>query len=126
MVTFVVLVLELTSTRLFAYIGSSHATSTAVSIALLGLGVGTAFGVMAISGKHDTDQACAAKNQCSGTAFDTRTAAYHDGNVATALFVVGGVALATGITLAIVAPRRARPAAELAVGPGTATLRGAF
>jgi SAM-dependent methyltransferase len=36
----VVLVLELTSTRLYAYIGSSHATSTALSIALLGLGVG--------------------------------------------------------------------------------------
>ena len=40
MVTFVVLVLELTSTRLYAYIGSSHATSTALSIALLGLGIG--------------------------------------------------------------------------------------
>jgi hypothetical protein len=39
-VTFVVLVLEITSTRLFAYVGSSHATSTALSIALLGLGVG--------------------------------------------------------------------------------------
>ena len=38
--TFVTLVLELTSTRLYAYIGSSHATSTALSIALLGLGVG--------------------------------------------------------------------------------------
>jgi hypothetical protein len=38
----VVLVLELTSTRLFAYIGSSHATSTALSIALLGLGLGAA------------------------------------------------------------------------------------
>jgi hypothetical protein len=36
----VVLVLELTSIRLYAYIGSSHATSTALSIALLGLGVG--------------------------------------------------------------------------------------
>lgn len=35
-----VLVLELTSTRLYAYIGSSHAISTALSIALLGLGVG--------------------------------------------------------------------------------------
>lgn len=39
-VAFVVLVLELVSTRLFAYIGSSHATSTALSIAVLGLGVG--------------------------------------------------------------------------------------
>jgi hypothetical protein len=39
-VTFVVLVLEITSTRLYAYIGSSHATSTALSIALLGLGLG--------------------------------------------------------------------------------------
>ncbi|NVB77465.1 MAG: hypothetical protein HOV81_03640, partial [Kofleriaceae bacterium] len=39
-VTFVVLVLELTSTRLYAYIGSTHATSTALSIALLGLGAG--------------------------------------------------------------------------------------
>ncbi len=35
-----VLVLELTSTRLYAYIGSSHATSTALSFALLGLGAG--------------------------------------------------------------------------------------
>ena len=42
MVTFVALVLELTSTRLYAYIGSSHATSTALSIALLGLGTGAA------------------------------------------------------------------------------------
>src|SRR4029079_19454464 len=41
-VTFVVLVLELTSTRLFAYIGSTHATSTALSVALLGLGIGAA------------------------------------------------------------------------------------
>ncbi|MBK9034918.1 MAG: hypothetical protein IPL61_27255 [Myxococcales bacterium] len=39
-VTFVVLVLELTSTRLYAYIGSTHATSVALSIALLGLSVG--------------------------------------------------------------------------------------
>jgi spermidine synthase len=39
-VTFVVLVLELTSTRLFAYVGSVNATSTALSIALLGLGLG--------------------------------------------------------------------------------------
>ena len=36
------LILELTSTRLYAYIGSSHATSTALSIALLGLGMGAA------------------------------------------------------------------------------------
>lgn len=35
-----VLVLELTSTRLYAYIGSSHATATALSIAMLGLGAG--------------------------------------------------------------------------------------
>jgi hypothetical protein len=41
-VTFVALVLELTSTRLYAYIGSSHATSIALSIALLGLGLGAA------------------------------------------------------------------------------------
>nr|HEX4315856.1 hypothetical protein [Kofleriaceae bacterium] len=37
-----VLVLEITSTRLFAYVGSSHATSTALSVALLGLGAGAA------------------------------------------------------------------------------------
>jgi len=38
----VTLVLEVTSTRLFAYIGSSHATSTALAIALLGLSLGAA------------------------------------------------------------------------------------
>lgn len=45
LVTFVVLVLELTSTRLFAYIGSSHATAAALSIAMLGLGAGAAIRV---------------------------------------------------------------------------------
>ncbi|HLL24004.1 MAG TPA: hypothetical protein VK427_17850, partial [Kofleriaceae bacterium] len=35
-----VLVLELTSTRLYAYIGSTHATSIALSIAMLGAGIG--------------------------------------------------------------------------------------
>lgn len=39
-VTFVVLVLELTSTRLYAYVGSTHATSVALSLALLGTSVG--------------------------------------------------------------------------------------
>lgn len=42
LVTFVVLVLEITSTRLFAYVGGAHATATALSIALLGLGAGAA------------------------------------------------------------------------------------
>ena len=44
-VTVVALVLELTSIRLFAYIGSAQATSTALSIALLGLGAGAAIRV---------------------------------------------------------------------------------
>ena len=51
-VTFVTLVLELTSTRLYAYIGSSHATATALSIALLGLGVGAAVRVYAPRWTH--------------------------------------------------------------------------
>ncbi len=44
-VTFLVLVLEITSTRLFAYIGSSHATSIALSIAMLGLNANAAIRV---------------------------------------------------------------------------------
>jgi SAM-dependent methyltransferase len=56
-VTFVVLVLELTSTRLFAYIGSSHATSTALSIAVLGLGIG-AFARVRLSHWVDPRRAC--------------------------------------------------------------------
>jgi hypothetical protein len=39
-VIFVVLVLELTSTRLYAYIGSTHGTAIALSSAVLGLGLG--------------------------------------------------------------------------------------
>jgi len=46
-VAFVVLALELATTRLYAYIGSSHATAAALSIALLGLGVGAALRVRA-------------------------------------------------------------------------------
>ena len=57
-----VLVLELTSTRLYAYIGSSHATSAALSVAMLGLGIGAAVRVRFVrwADPHRTAPALAA------------------------------------------------------------------
>src|SRR5262249_27182377 len=95
------------------------------SIGLVSIGVASAFGMMAIGKKNDSASHFLG-NLCDDTGFQLRTDGRTDGNVSTALFVVGGVALAAGLTVALTAPRAPRASARITLGPGSVALGGTF
>jgi hypothetical protein len=70
-------------------------------LGLVGIVVGTTFGVMASSKYDDSKRGCrdADVNVCSQHGVDLRNTAFTYGNVATVGFIVGGVALAGAATL---------------------------
>jgi hypothetical protein len=68
---------------------------------IVGVGLGTVFGIEAISKNGDAH--CSAQNVCGDGS--SRIAAIHAGNASTAAFIAGGVLLAGGVTLVLLAPR---------------------
>ena len=95
-------------------------------IGVVGAGLGTAFGLMALSAKNDAQNACPA--QCAThDGVDKWSDAGSKGNVATAAFIVGGVGLATGAVLWLTAGGSGeRPAAQVGLGPGLLQVRGTW
>jgi hypothetical protein len=97
-------------------------------LGIVGVGVGSFFGLRAISKNRDSnDQGCVGR-QCPPDAAETRRAAASAGNISTIAFIAGGVALAGGAVLYFTAPRQpAEPkpraaSASLALAPGGASL----
>jgi hypothetical protein len=95
---------------------------------VIGLGIGTGFGVKAMANK---DSAGCDGNDCPSNAAaakyqDARTA----GNIATVGFAVGGTLLAAGVVLYFVAPKKNAPSVDVtgSLGPGVASVsvRGAW
>jgi hypothetical protein len=92
-------------------------------VGVVGLAVGSAFGLSAISKKSAAQQAC--PNLCSTQSqVDAWSDAKAEGNVSTALFVVGGVALAGAVVLWLTAPApMSGPGATAQVGLGPRGIR---
>jgi hypothetical protein len=67
-------------------------------VGVAGVGVGTAFGVMAMKGKHDLDGQCA-NNSCPPSSGDAVDSAKQKGNISTIAFAVGGAGLVLGTVL---------------------------
>ncbi|MEO8900934.1 MAG: hypothetical protein ABI488_04745 [Polyangiaceae bacterium] len=89
-------------------------------VGLVGLGLGTAFG---LSSKSKHDQAARSCNElaCDGPGVSYGNAALRDGNLSTALMIAGGVGLAAGVTLWLTAPK-ANDSASAHVGLGFGSL----
>lgn len=92
---------------------------------IVGLGIGSAFGVMAASDKNSAG--CDANGYCApGPLGDARTHA----NVSTVAFVAGGVMLASGVALVLFAPSGSKGSVEVAPAvaekSGSLVLRGVF
>ena len=73
-------------------------------LGLAGLGVGAAFGIVAISDWSEAKPACA-NGSCTSTAYRSWTTAHTAGIVSTASFVAGGALLATGAVLWFTRPK---------------------
>ena len=80
----------------------SSALSTAgivvAAVGVVGLAVGTYYGLRAISYKNQAN--CSSK--CEGEAYDKQQEAHQSGTTSTIAFVAGGVLAATGVTLYLV------------------------
>jgi len=77
----------------------SHAGAyVAWGIGVVGVGVGTAFGLVAMSDKHNLNGQCNA-NVCPSTSRDSLDSAKRAGNISTIAFGVGGAGLVLGTVL---------------------------
>jgi len=67
-------------------------------VGAVGVGVGAAFGVMALNGKSDLDGQCT-DNNCPHSSGDAVDSAKRNGNISTIAFAVGGAGLLLGTVL---------------------------
>lgn len=91
---------------------------------LVGLGVGGAFGISALSFKQSRDGHCTGNNLCDRTGVHEDTNARHAATASTVAFIAGGALLAGGVVLVLTAPKNR--AVTVGVGPGALTVGGAF
>jgi len=83
-------------------------------VGVAGLGVGSYFGLDAISKNNASNKSGCNGNDCTAAAFATREAARSSATASTALFVAGAVLAAGGVTLWLLAPHGS---AEVEVAP---------
>lgn len=95
---------------------------------IVSLGLGTYFGVHAISVRNQSNDpggGCNASDQCDAHGQSLRSSALDSATVSTVLFAVGGAAIAAGVVLYVTAPSSHADVA-VGLGPGGATFAGRF
>jgi serine/threonine-protein kinase len=95
---------------------------------LVGVGIGSFFGLRAMSQENDAHSHCRTDVYCTQQGVDLGNDAKSSAGVATIAFIAGGAALAAGVALFFTAPKRQAPAVGLSAGPGILGLgvRGAW
>lgn len=95
---------------------------------VVGLGVGAAFGAIAMSknGASNEGGHCDAQSFCDATGKQARLDALSAANVSTAGFIAGGVAAAAGVILIVVGKSPSAPQTALDIGPGRLAITGRF
>lgn len=97
-------------------------------VGIAALGVGTYFGIRAISENNKADEACP-NDRCRNAAGIEHDEAAHSSATAANVFVTGGLALvAAGVVVYVTRPREDKAQVSLITGPGSAqlNLRGTF
>jgi len=94
-------------------------------VGVVGLGIGTAFGVAAISQKSDAQRACPGDSVCpTQDAANKWNSAESSGNVSTVGFVVGSLGIVGAAVLWFTAPSSA--SMQVGLGPGILQVRGTW
>lgn len=93
-------------------------------VGLVGLGVGSAFGLISKSTYDRAIQTCQGGNpkDCTGPGAQDGATAHSQATISTVAFVAGGVALAAGFVVYLTAPK-AGLSVGASMGPGTAQLQ---
>jgi hypothetical protein len=95
----------------------------AAGVGVVGVAVGTIFGVEALSKKSDASSACATM-LCDQSGLAKWNDARSAGNVSTAFLVVGGVGLVGGAVLWFTAKPESSSRITAGIGPGSVLLKG--
>lgn len=82
------------------------------ALGLVGIGVGTGFGVAALAKKSDFDAACPDPQRCTAEGLTLRDEGISAGTVSTVGFVAGGVLAAGGLLLVLTAPSSEAPSSD--------------
>ncbi|MEQ9324675.1 MAG: tetratricopeptide repeat protein [Polyangiaceae bacterium] len=91
------------------------------SLGVIGVGLGTAFGVLAMNKEKDSLDRCPEPpNGCTSEGVALRNDAFTFAHVSTAGFVVGGAGIATGLLLILLAPGDEDADSDLETGDGVA------
>jgi hypothetical protein len=94
-------------------------------VGVVGVVLGTVFGLESKSKHDDADKYCTGSACTDARGVTLKSDARSAGNVSTAMMIVGGVGLASGVTLWLTAPK-ASSSAQVGVGLGSLRLSGAF
>ncbi len=101
-----------------------------VGVGGLSLAAGAATGGLSLTQVRSLERECRADGSCPPTLEATMNRARLLGNVSTATFIVGGVAVSAGVVMLVMGKRKAPAAGSLQaipwVAPGMAGLRGEF
>jgi hypothetical protein len=84
-------------------------------VGIVGVGIGTVFGLSAISQYNESNESGCNGNDCTAAAAEIRRDAQSAGTISTVAFVVGGAALAGGAVILLTAPRGASSTATARV-----------
>lgn len=113
--------------------GSSQKTVGFVvaGVGVVGLAVGAITGLMAIGKNNDAKALCPTGGKCaSQEGVDANDSAKSLGTVSTIGFVVGGIAVATGVVLVLTSPKSSEPGAtaqrSLRIAPAAGPNGGGF
>jgi len=109
--------------------GSSQRTAAIVvgAIGVAGLGVGTAFGILAKNKWSDAKAQCSNyPSACSPEGIDLNSTASSQATVSTVAFIAGGAALAAGAVLWFTAGSKGPNQVAVGFGPGAAFVNGSF
>jgi len=97
-----------------------------VGLGIVGMGVGTYFGLSARSTWSDATERCPDRRACGDEAVRLSVDARSAANVSTIAFVAGGAALLGGTILVLTSTPSERPRASVGVGLGWLSLTGSF
>jgi serine/threonine-protein kinase len=93
---------------------------------VVGLGVGTAFGLKSKSHHDEAEKYCDGSVCNDPRGVTAGNDAYAAGNVATVFTIVGVVGVAAGVVLWVTAPSPSASSVQVGFGPGVARIRGVF